>query len=109
MNILSLLFLQAPAQTGGGIGGFIGPLLPMILIFAVFYFLIIVPQRRRQRELQATIANLKAGDRIVTSGGIIATVTAVRDTSLIVRSADKTMLEIARSSVAGMQAEEEKK
>ncbi|HEY0079414.1 MAG TPA: preprotein translocase subunit YajC [Pyrinomonadaceae bacterium] len=108
MNTLPLLFQQAPAQPGG-IGGFIGPLLPMILIFAVFYFLIIVPQRRRQRELQATIANLKAGDRIVTSGGIIATVTAVRDTSLIVRSADKTMLEIARSSVAGMQAEEEKK
>lgn len=108
MNTTVLLFLQAPAPSGG-IGGFIGPLLPMILIFVVFYFLLIVPQRRRQRELQATVANLKAGDRIVTSGGIIATVTAVRDTTLIVRSADKTMLEISRTSVAGMQAEEEKK
>ena len=83
--------------------------LPYAAIFAVFYFLIIAPQRKRQRELQATVANLKAGDRIITSGGIIATITAVRDASLIVRTAEKSMLEITRASVAGLQAEEEKK
>ena len=54
------------------------------------------------------IAELKAGDRIVTTGGIIATVTAVRETSLLVRSADKSILEISRSAVGGLQAEEEK-
>ncbi len=97
------LFLQAP----GGIG--IYAFLPYVLIFAVFYFLIIAPQRKRQRELQATVANLKAGDRIITSGGIIATITAVRDTSLIVRTAEKSMLEVTRASVAGLQVEEEKK
>ena len=80
--------------------------LPYIAIFAIFYFLIIGPQRRRQREVQAMIANLKAGDRIITTGGILATVTAVRDNSLIIRSADKSMLEISRSAVAGLQAEE---
>ena len=83
-------------------------LLPMLLIFGVFYFLLIVPQRKRQRELQETIAALKAGDRIVTTGGIIATITSVRDTSLLVRSADKSILEISRSAVAGIQGEEEK-
>ena len=83
-------------------------LLPYIAIFAIFYFLIIGPQRRRQREVQAMIANLKAGDRIITTGGILATVTAVRDNSLIIRSADKSMLEISRSAVAGLQAEETK-
>jgi preprotein translocase subunit YajC len=109
MNTFAFLFQQAPAQPSGGITSFIGPLMPMILIFVVFYFLLIVPQRKRQRALQETIAALKAGDRIITSGGIIATVTAVRDASLIVRSADKTMLEISRASVAGLQVEEEKK
>jgi preprotein translocase subunit YajC len=54
------------------------------------------------------IAALKAGDRIITTGGIIATVTAVREKSLLVRSADKSILEVTRASVAGMQGEEEK-
>lgn len=94
---------------GGGIGGFLFSMLPLFLVFGVFYVLIILPQRKRQRELQATIANIKAGDRILTTGGVIATVTAVRDTSLIVRSADKSILEISRAAVAGFQEIEEKK
>jgi preprotein translocase subunit YajC len=98
-----LLFLQ------GGAGSFLTLILPWVLIFGVFYVLIILPQRRRQRELQETISNLKAGDRIVTTGGIIGTVQSVRETSLIMRSADKSMIEIARSAVAGLQTEEEKK
>lgn len=92
----------------GGAGGFIVQFLPIFLIFGVFYFLLIVPQRKRQKELQETIANLKAGDRIVTTGGIIGTITAVRETSLLLRSADKSILEIARSAVAGLQVEEKK-
>ena len=91
-----------------GAGGFIVQFLPIFLIFGVFYFLLIVPQRKRQKELQETIANLKAGDRIVTTGGIIGTITAVRETSLLLRSADKSILEIARSAVAGLQVEEKK-
>ncbi|HWS56268.1 MAG TPA: preprotein translocase subunit YajC [Pyrinomonadaceae bacterium] len=103
MNTLALILQQ------GGIGGLLAGLMPFLLIFGVFYFLIIVPQRRRQKELQTMISALKAGDRIVTTGGIIATVTAVREKSLLVRSADKSILEIARSSVAGLQTEEEGK
>ena len=107
MNTFALFLLQG--QPPGGITGLLGPLVPMILVFAVFYFLILVPQRRRQKELQEMVRNLKAGDRIVTSGGIIATITAVRDTSLLVRSADKSILEISRASVAGMHGVEEEK
>lgn len=90
----------------------IGPLvqiLPFLLIFAVFYFLIIMPQRKRQQQLQATIAALKAGDKIITTGGIIAKIAEVRDNSLLVRTADKSILEISRAAVAGMHGEEEKK
>ena len=96
-------------QSAGGMGALVFQLLPFLLIFGVFYFLIIMPQRKRQQQLQAMIAALKAGDRVVTSGGIIATVTAVREASLIVRSADKTMLEISRAAVTGLHGEEEKK
>ncbi|MCA1615776.1 MAG: preprotein translocase subunit YajC [Acidobacteria bacterium] len=95
-------------QSAGGTGSLVFQLLPFLLIFGVFYFLIIMPQRKRQQQLQAMISELKAGDRIITTGGIIATVTAVREASLIVRSADKTMLEISRAAVAGLHAEEAK-
>lgn len=96
-----LLFFQ------GGFGGLTG-LLPMLLIIAVFYVLLIRPQQKRQRELQETISQLKAGDRIVTTGGVIGTITSVKDTSFLIRSAEKSILEIARSAVAGVDEEEKK-
>ena len=83
-------------------------ILPFLLIFAVFYFLIILPQRKRQQQLQATIEALKAGDKIITTGGIIAKIAEVRDTSFLIRTADKSILEISRAAVAGMHGEEEK-
>ena len=92
----------------GGLGA-LGGLLPMLLIIGVFYMLLIRPQQKRQRELQQTIAELKAGDRVVTTGGIIGTITTVRDTSFLIRSADKSILEIARSAIAGIEGEEEEK
>ena len=85
-------------------GGLI-QLMPILLIILVFYFLIIRPQQKRQRQLQETIANLKIGDRIVTTGGVIGVITTVRDTSFLIRSADKSILEIARTSVAGVDEE----
>lgn len=80
----------------------------MLLIIAVFYMLLIRPQQKRQRQLQETISQLKVGDRIVTTGGIIGTITTVRDASFLIRSAEKSILEIARSAVAGIDEEEKK-
>ena len=92
----------------GGLGGLLGGIMPFLLIFGVFYFLIIVPQRRRQKALQDMIGTLKAGDKIITSGGILATIKQVKEKSLVVMS-DKSLLEISRASVSGMQGEEEAK
>ena len=100
MTLLLILFQ-------GGLGA-LGGLVPMLLIIGVFYLLLIRPQQKRQRELQQTISELKAGDRVVTTGGVIGTITAVRDTSFLIRSADKSILEISRSAVAGIEAEESK-
>ena len=93
----------------GGMGGLLGGLMPFLLIFGVFYFLIIVPQRKRQKALSDMVSTLKPGDKVITSGGIYATIKQVKDKSLLVMSADKSILEISRSSVSGMQGEEEVK
>src|ERR687896_2265191 len=93
-----LIFFQS------GLGG-LAQLLPIVLIIAVFYVLLIRPQQKRQRQLQETIASLKIGDRVVTTGGVIGVITTVRDTSFLIRSADKSILEIARTAVAGIDEE----
>ena len=93
-----LIFFQ------NGLGG-LAQLLPIVLIIVIFYVLLIRPQQKRQRQLQETIASLKTGDRVITNGGIIGVITAVRDTSFMIRSADKTILEIARSAIADIDRE----
>ena len=88
--------------------GALGGLVPMLLIIGVFYMLLIRPQQKRQRELQETISQLKAGDRVVTTGGLIGIITTVRDTSFLIRSGEKSILELSRSAVAGIHEEEKK-
>src|ERR687894_674988 len=94
-----LIFFQS------GLGG-LAQLLPIFLIIGVFYFVLIRPQQKRQRQLQETIASLKIGDRVITTGGIIGVITTVRDTSFLIRSADKSILEIARTAIADIDHEE---
>lgn len=104
MNILAFLF-----QDAGG-GSSIFSLLPMFaVIFGIFYFLVIRPQKQQQQQVKDMIATLKAGDEVVTNGGVIGKIIESRDTSFLIRSADKSILEIARSAVVGKRGEEEKK
>jgi preprotein translocase subunit YajC len=90
----------------GGLGA-LGGIVPMVLIIGVFYILLIRPQQQRQRKLQETIAQLKAGDTIITTGGIIGTITSVKETSFLIKSAEKTILEVARTAVAGIDEEKQ--
>jgi len=95
-----LIFFQ------GGLGA-LGGVLPIVLIMGVFYVLLIRPQQKRQKQLQETIATLKVGDRVITNGGIIGVITTVRDTSFFIRSADKSILEISRNSIAAIDEEKQ--
>jgi preprotein translocase subunit YajC len=90
---------------GEGGGSAIFTFLPFIAIFGIFYFLVIRPQRQQQKDLQALIAELKINDEVVTNGGIIGKLTAIRETNYIIQSADKSFLEIARTAVIGKRAE----
>jgi len=76
-------------------------LLPFALIFAVFYFLVILPGRRQQKKKEGMIASLKKGDRIITSGGIHGTVAGVEDQTILLKIAENAKIRVAKSAVAG--------
>jgi preprotein translocase subunit YajC len=78
--------------------------LPLLLILVIFYFLLIRPQQKRQRQLQKTIDNLKKGDRIVTAGGIIGTITSIQNDYVVIKVGDNdgTKMEILKSAITGL-------
>lgn len=93
MNIFALIF-----EDGGGIL----QILPMFAIMiAIFYFLVIRPQKKQQQELKDMIASLRAGDEVITTGGIVGKIKEVRDQSFIIMSAEKSLLEIGKQAVIG--------
>jgi preprotein translocase subunit YajC len=99
MDFLTLIS-PAYAQGIGGAEG-LGPLLPLILIFVVFWFLLIRPQQRKAKEHRELLSQLRRGDQIVTSGGIIGKITkVVSDTELQVEIADEVRVRVARGMVA---------
>jgi preprotein translocase subunit YajC len=81
-------------------------LLPFVLVLGIFYFVILLPMKRKQQKVQAFLSALKVGDRIVTSGGIYGTITKVAEQSVQVQVANNVRLEIARSAVVGYQGQE---
>ena len=99
MNIFALFF-----QVDGG-GSLFSFVIPLAIMFGIFYFLVILPQKRQRQELNNMIAELKAGEEVVTNGGLIGKIIEVRDTSFVIRSADKSNLEIAKSAVVGRRPE----
>ena len=81
-------------------------LLPFVLVVGIFYFVILLPMKRRQQKVQAFLSALKVGDRIVTTGGLYGTITRIADTSIQVQVADKVRVEMSRNAVVGYQGQE---
>lgn len=93
-------------QTGGGSS--ITLLLPVVGMFAVFYFLLILPQQRRQKKWQAMLSELKTGDKVVTSGGLRGTIFSIKDDALILRvPPDNLKLEVTRGSIVTVTTQDE--
>ena len=99
MNTLLLLFQDS------GTGSLLWTLLPFVFIFGIFYFLVILPQKKQKQQLQEMITQLKINDEVVTSGGLIGRIKEIKDTSFIIQSAEKSFLEIGKSAVVGKKAE----
>jgi preprotein translocase subunit YajC len=94
------------AMASPGQGNFLIQLLPVAIVVLIFYFLILLPMKRRQQKIQEFQDNLKVGDKIVTTGGIYGKITRVTDKTLQVEVADRVRIEISRAAVAGYQGQE---
>jgi preprotein translocase subunit YajC len=81
-------------------------LIPFALILAIFYFLILLPMKRRQKKIQEFQDSLKVGDKVVTTGGIYGKITRVNDRTLQLEIADRVRVEVARASIGGYQGQE---
>ncbi|OAM89001.1 preprotein translocase subunit YajC [Termitidicoccus mucosus] len=110
----SLLFLAqtAPAE-GGRSGASLMSFLPFILIFVAMYFLMIAPQRKKQKQHQQMLASLDAGDEVITAGGIYGHITAKKDDRFVIRISDNTKIEVGKGYITSVVAKksggEEKK
>jgi len=80
--------------------------LPFALILGIFYFMILLPMKRRQKKVQEFQESLKVGDKIVTTSGIYGQITRLNDKSVQVQIADKVRIEVARAAVGGYQGQE---
>lgn len=80
--------------------------LPFALILAIFYFVILLPMRRRQKKIADFQASLKVGDRVITTSGIYGTIVKLNERSVSLQVHDKVRLEIARSAIAGYQGQD---
>ncbi|HZD30487.1 MAG TPA: preprotein translocase subunit YajC [Candidatus Angelobacter sp.] len=95
-------------QGFGGAGA--APIVMMVAIFAIFYFLLIMPQQRKQKKWAEMLTKIKPGDRVVTSGGIAGIVMSAKDDTLVLRVApDNIKIEVVRSSVVTLTTNEDEK
>ena len=109
--ISTILFLaqQTAAPGAASQPDLLQTLLPFLFMGVIFYFLLIRPQQKRQKQHQQLMSNLKTGDRVVTSSGIHGLIANVKDTTFLLKVADNVKIEIDKSAVAGVEKTAEPK
>ena len=80
---------------------------PLVIVAVIFYLLIFMPMRKRQKKVESMIAAIKNGDKVITSSGIYGVVAGVKDKTFILKIADQVKIEVAKSAIAGLQGPEE--
>jgi len=108
MTYLNLLAFSAPnaGAEGGGGGSLLGMLPMFVMLFLVFWFMIIRPQKKQQDQRKAMLEAIKRGDRIVTAGGLFATVKDVKQDRVVATIAEGIKVEISKSAISGVVEED---
>jgi preprotein translocase subunit YajC len=106
-SFLPLLQQEAPPAAGGDpIFGIVNMVLPFALIIGVFYFLIFRPQQKKQKDAKNMLEALKRGDRVVTIGGLCATIFDVKEKTVILKVDDNTKVEYLKSAISERESKE---
>lgn len=105
MDILAYAMGTGGSGTGGAGGGF-GAFLPLIIMFAIFYFLLIRPQQRKAKQHREMLSSIKKGDRVVSSGGLHGVVTGLTDDLVTMEIAPKIRVKVSRGSISGVARKE---
>jgi len=97
----NIAYAMGPSPQGGGQGlGALGSLIPLVIIFVIFYFLLIKPQQKRVKEHKKMLDSLKKGDKIITSGGIYGVVEAVGNNTVTIKIAENVKVKLGKSYIA---------
>lgn len=96
--MLNVILQASAAETSGGLGGYSG-ILMMVAIFAVFYFFMVRPQTKRQKEIKKQREAMKAGDKVVTSGGIYGKVKDIKENTVTMEISDNVRITVDKNSV----------
>ena len=99
-------FVVAMGTPAAGAANPILQFIPFILVLAIFYFVILLPMKRKQQKVQAFLDTLKIGDRIVTSGGIHGSITRLSEQTVQVQIAEKVRIDVSRAAIVGYQGQE---
>ena len=105
MNLSIPFLLAMGAPPSGGAPAWV-QFVPFALVLGIFYFVILLPMKRKQQKVDAFLSALKSGDRIVTSGGMYGTITRLSDQSVQLQVADRVRVEVSRNAIVGYQGQE---
>ena len=106
ISTLSEFLVVQSAPPADGVGALFNMLIPFVLIFVIFYFLVVMPQKKQQKKLQEMLGSLQKGDRVITTSGIFGRVTEVRADSFKIEIAPKVVVSVQKSAVISRVAEE---
>jgi preprotein translocase subunit YajC len=100
--MFDLAYAMGTGGSGGGQSGGLGAFLPLIIIFAIFYFLLIRPQQKKAKQHKQILSALKKGDRVVSSGGLHGVITGLSDDVVTMEISPKVRVKVSRASIAGV-------
>jgi preprotein translocase subunit YajC len=98
---IDIAYAMGPSPQGGT-GGMIGSLIPLVLIFVIFYFLLIRPQQKRAKEHKKMLENLKKGDKVITSGGVYGVIEAVGTNTVTVKISENVKVKLGKTFIAAL-------
>jgi preprotein translocase subunit YajC len=104
MNFAAMIF-----QAGGLSSALGSPLIMMVVVMGIFYVMLILPQQRQRKKLQEMLGALKAGDKVITNGGIYGTINGLDGDTVILKIADQVKIRIARSAITQVETTEDAK